>query len=60
MNAREAFAAFEEPARAALIAAVELNSADLDALAEQYAREQMASAQSETDYQANEREYNRG
>jgi len=40
------FAEFDEPARAALLAAVELNRADLDAMAaDKYQREQMAGAQ---------------
>lgn len=49
MNAREAFADFDPPARAALLEAVEMNRADLDRLADEYQREQIASAQSGTE-----------
>ncbi len=50
MNApREAFAEFDPPAREALLQAVEWNCQDLDAMAEQYAREQAASANSGTE-----------
>jgi hypothetical protein len=40
------FEDFGPPAREALLQAVEWNRQDLDAMAEQYAREQMAGAQS--------------
>lgn len=50
MNAiRETFADFDPPAREALLQAVEWNRQDLDAMSEQYAREQMASANSGTE-----------
>ena len=52
------FAEFDPAVSEALLLAVEANRADLDAMAEQYAREQAATAQSEADYQANVEAYN--